>query len=115
EKNVDQNLRTSQSEGTHQVAAAIDESGETLHALGTIAIGEELEILAPPQSQITIVNCDRGEIYKRGDRFFLRFDQIVTANGKSLSEIHSGNQNAVLTPAPLPPFSFLRKPNFVSR
>ncbi|MDR2033136.1 MAG: U32 family peptidase [Helicobacteraceae bacterium] len=111
EKNGDQNLATSQSDGTHQVVAMIGENGETLRALGTIRIGEELEILAPLNAQITLVDRgDRGIIYKQGDRYFLRFSQIITANDKALEAIHSGNQNPVLLPAPLPPYSFLRKP-----
>ncbi|MDR0665190.1 MAG: U32 family peptidase [Helicobacteraceae bacterium] len=110
EKRADQNLLTSQSDGSSQVVAMIDENQETFHALGKAAIGEELEILPPPRSQIAPVKNDRGQIYNRGDRYFLRLDQIITTSGKSLSEIHSGNTNAVLLPAPLPPYSFLRKP-----
>jgi putative protease len=110
EKRGDQNLETSQSGGTQQVAAAIGEDGSTFRALGTIAVKEELEILAPPRSAISLADNDRGRIYERGGCFFLRLNRIITAGGKTLSEIHSGNLNAALLPAPLPPYSFLRKP-----
>jgi putative protease len=109
-KNADQNLETSQSDGTHQVTAAIDQSGKTLLALGRFKLGEELEIVAPLYAAITLADNDLGRIYKRGEGYYISFSQIVTENGKSLNEIHSGNQNAVLLPAPLPPYSFLRKP-----
>ncbi|MDR2638276.1 MAG: U32 family peptidase, partial [Helicobacteraceae bacterium] len=109
EKRGDQNPETSQSDGTRQVAGAIGENGETALALGSIAINETLEIVAPPYAAIALADNDRGRIYKEGGRYFLRFARIVTTSGKSLNEIHSGNQNAVLLPAPLPPYSFLRK------
>ncbi|MDR1450810.1 MAG: U32 family peptidase [Helicobacteraceae bacterium] len=109
EKNADQNLATSQSDGTRQVTAIVGEDGETFRALGSIATREEMEVLAPPQSKIALADNERGQIYKRGDQLFLRLRQIVTTSGKSLNEIHSGNPNAVLLPTPLPPYSFARK------
>jgi putative protease len=110
EKRGDQNVKTSQSEGTREVIAAIDVGGEKLRALGAIRLNDPFEIVAPIGSQITPIENERGRIFIQDDRFFLALSQIITENGKALSEIHSGNLNAVLLPAPLPPYSFLRKP-----
>lgn len=42
-------------------------------------------------------------------RKFLRFKKIKLANGREVAEIHSGNENPIILPFKLPPFSFLRQ------
>ena len=50
-----------------------------------------------------------GGIYANGYKKFMRFDKILLENGKELESIHSGNENRIVLPLSLPPFSFLRQ------
>ena len=104
-----QNHQSAISEGSYQVNAEVDESGTRALCRHTIRAGESKEIVAPLDSSIICGKNERGEIYKEGDRFYMRFDSIALENGKEVESIHSGNTNAILLPLPLPPFSFLRE------
>lgn len=109
EKIGDQTLHTSQSEGTHQVVAMVDESGETFHALGKIEPNEKIEIVAPNRSDLATINNEIGSIVNENGSFFVCLNKIVTESNRELSSVHSGNTNAIKLPTDLPPYTFLRK------
>lgn len=108
EKPSDQNLTTSQSEGTHQVVAIVREA-DHFYTLGKIEPNEPLEIVAPYGAQLASTKNEIGEIYEQNGSFFVRLFVIKTANGSELASVHSGNTNAIKLPASLPLFTFLRR------
>ncbi|RDU67727.1 U32 family peptidase [Helicobacter didelphidarum] len=70
-------------------------------------------ITTPTQSAIEnerLHECSNelGQIICIDGRFYLKLLRIITANGKELDSIHSGNIHPVILPFKLPPFSFLR-------
>ncbi|GHV01873.1 putative protease [Campylobacterota bacterium] len=109
EKNGDQNLLTSQSEGSHTVTAIVDVGGRSFHALGTIQTGEAHEIVAPKTAAIAPCENEIGSVFFDGERAFVRFNTIQTEAGKTLTSVHSGNTNAILLPCELGAYTFLRK------
>ncbi len=108
EKERTQNLESSIDEGTHQVAALVDETGLAFLAKDRIGTEEELEIFAP-EPPAAAVDSERGKIYERAGRWYLKMRRLETPKGKRFDTIHSGNENPILLPAPLPPFTFLRR------
>lgn len=54
------------------------------------------------------IKNDIGQIICIEDRFYLKLFKILTASGRELESIHSGNTNAIVLPTRLPAFSFLR-------
>ncbi|WP_457596960.1 U32 family peptidase [Hydrogenimonas sp.] len=107
EKEQTQSLASSISEGTHQVAAQVQESGLAFLAKDKVAVGDTLEILAPA-GPVPVKN-ERGEIFERDGRWFVRMERLETPKGRLYEAIHSGNENPILLPGALPPFSFLRR------
>lgn len=115
EKNNTQNHLRAISEGSYQVNAQIDESGEWAICKHTIRKGEAKEIVAPAGMEVSCGKGELGEIFEKGGTKFMRFDRILLRGdsqhgiGKEVDSIHSGNTNAFKLPLPLPPFSFLRE------
>ncbi|WP_295699622.1 peptidase U32 family protein [uncultured Helicobacter sp.] len=109
EKLNTQNHLTAISEGSYQVNAEVDESGEWAMCRHTIRVGESKEIVMPFDADVACGKSEIGEIYKENGVKMMRFDRICLQNGKELDSIHSGNTNAFKLPLPLPPFSFLRQ------
>lgn len=109
EKLGDQTLHTSQSEGTHQVVAMVDNSGSTFHALGTVVPNETFEIVAPLGTKLDPINNDIGSIQEQNGSFFVLFNKIISTDNKELSSVHSGNTRAIKLPVAMPPYTFLRK------
>ncbi len=109
EKNNTQNHLTAISEGSYQVNAEVSEDGKFALCRHTIRAGEAKEIVSANEASISEGKNDLGEIYSQGDKKFMRFFKIVLENGKELDSIHSGNENRIALPLPLPPFSFLRQ------
>ena len=72
-------------------------------------MGESKEIVSSHNKEINEGKSELGEIYANGDKKFMRFDKILLENGKELESIHSGNENRIVLPLSLPPFSFLRQ------
>ncbi|BBG66594.1 predicted protease from collagenase family [Hydrogenimonas sp.] len=108
EKDGTQSLESSISEGSCQVHALVDEHGLAFHVKERIEEGDELEIMAPGPIERAVDN-ERGEIYEKEGRWFLKVRRLETPKGRRYSVIHSGNENPILLPAPLPAFTFLRK------
>lgn len=107
EKHDTQNLDHSISEGTHQVSAQVNENGTTCLSKDVIKPNEEYEIVA--SDDVQSIKNDIGEIKITPQGAFLIFNFLKTENGKEYEAIHSGNENAVVLPGFLPPFSFLRQ------
>lgn len=109
EKTNTQNHFTAISEGSYQVNAEVDESGEFAYCRHTIRIGESKEIVAPLDSRIAKGRSELGEIYECEGKLMMRFDRIQLRDGKELDSIHSGNTHAFKLPLKLPAWSFLRQ------
>ena len=109
EREGTQSLESSISEGTYQVQALVDEKGLAFLVKDRVCEGDEMEILSPEPIKERVKN-ERGEIYKKEDgKWYLKMYRLETPKGKMYEAIHSGNENPILLPAPLPPFTFLRK------
>lgn len=109
EKNDTQNFETSISEGTHQVIGLVEESGDCFMCKYATYPGEESEIIIPPGYLIEPVENEIGKIYQKEDAWILQLAKIETKHGKILDSVHSGNENPIKLPAPLPPLTFLRR------
>ena len=107
EKQDTQNHKTAISEGSYQVNAEVSEDGHFALCRHTIRVGEAKEIVSP--QEIVCAKAECGEIFEQEGKKFMRFDKILLENGKELEAIHSGNENRILLPLSLPPFSFLRE------
>jgi len=109
EREGTQSLESSISEGTYQVQALVDETGLAFLVKDKVCEGDEVEILSPKPITETIKN-ERGEIYQKDDgKWYLKMHFLETPKGKRYECIHSGNENPILLPSLLPPFTFLRK------
>ncbi|WP_456485896.1 peptidase U32 family protein [Hydrogenimonas sp.] len=109
EREGTQSLQSSISEGSHQVQALVDDRGLAFLAKDRVCEGDEMEILSPAPVGGAVEN-ERGAIYQKEDgSWWLRMKKLETPAKKRYECIHSGNENPILLPAPLPPFSFLRK------
>ncbi len=109
EKLNTQNHQTAISEGSYQVNAEVDESGEWAVCKHTIRVGEAKEIVAPFGQNVVCGTSELGEIFIENGVKYMRFTRIHLADNKELDSIHSGNTNAFKLPLSLPPFSFLRE------
>ena len=109
EKTNTQNHQTAISEGSYQVNAEVDESGQWAVCKHTIRVGEAKEIVAPFGCKVACGKSELGEIFTENGVWYMRFDKICLQDNKELDSIHSGNTNAFKLPLPLPPFSFLRE------
>ncbi len=108
EKESTQSLESSISEGSCQVHAQVDEHGLAFYAKDRVSEGDELEILAPGPIKGSVKN-EIGEIFNRDGRWYIKMRELRTPGAKRYRTIHSGNENPILLPAPLPPFTFFRK------
>ena len=109
QKNSDQNLEESISEGTHQVYAMTNEDGKTFLAKDKVEPNVVYEIVTPLHSNIQACKNEIGEIFSKDNSWYLKLNKIKTLNGKIYDAIHSGNTNPVILPCSLPKYSFLRK------
>ena len=109
QKQSEQNLEESISQGTHQVYAMINEEGETFLAKDKVEPNVIYEIVTPINSKIKACQNEIGQVFNEGENWYLKLYKIETINGKIYDAIHSGNTNPVILPCKLPKFSFLRK------
>jgi len=109
EREGTQSLESSISEGTYQVQALVDKHGLAFLVKDRVCEGDEMEILSPEPIHESVKN-ERGEIYQKDDgKWYLKMHLLETPKGKTYKCIHSGNENPILLPKSLPPFTFLRK------
>jgi len=109
QKQGEQNLEESISEGSHQVYALVGEEGETFLAKDKVEPNVIYEIVSPINSKIKTCQNEIGEVFEQDNRWYLKLNKIQTVNGKIYEAIHSGNTNPVVLPCKLPKYSFLRK------
>ncbi len=108
EKNDTQNLAHSISEGTHQVAAQVDEEGKTCLCKDVLQTSTWYELVMPASSSIAEIDNEVGSIILKEGRWYVSFKRLQTLSGKQFDAIHSGNTHAIELPVPLPGFTFLR-------
>jgi putative protease len=110
EKHDGQSLDFTMQLGTHQVSAMVTEDGRHFLCKYKTLPNEELEIVAPLDAKIEVVDNDIGSIYKKDGRYYISFKKLVAQNKKIWEEVHSGNLNPIELPLKLPAYSFLRIP-----
>ncbi|QOY54401.1 U32 family peptidase [Candidatus Sulfurimonas marisnigri] len=111
EKHDTQSLDFSMQLGTHQVSGIVNEEGTHFLCKYKTLPNDELEIVAPLNSHVEIVNNEIGTIYERDGRTYLKLKQLLAENKKVWDEVHSGNLNPITLPTKLPPYTFLRIPS----
>jgi len=110
ERNDTQSLDFSMQLGTHQVSGVVNEDGNYFLCKFKTMPGDEIEIMAPLESKIDLVDNEIGCTYEKDGKLFLKFKQLVAENKKLYEVIHSGNTNAIQLPTPMPAYTFLRVP-----
>ena len=110
EKNDTQSLDFSMQLGTHQVSGVVNEDGTHFLCKYKTLPNDELEIMAPLESKIELVDNEVGSIYERDGRMYMKLKQLLALSGKTLESVHSGNTNPITLPISLPAYTFLRVP-----
>jgi len=110
EKHDTQSLDFTMQLGTHQVSGVVNEEGTHFLCKYKTLPNDELEVVAPLESKIEIVNNEIGETYERDGKFYLKLKQLLSLKGKVWDEVHSGNINPITLPTKFPPYTFLRIP-----
>jgi len=108
ERNDTENHDASMFMGTHQVTALVNEEGTHFLCRFTTRPNDILEIVAPNDAKIPIVDNEIGTIARQNDGYVITFKKIVDDNGKEFDSIHSGNTTPIKLPIKLPPYTFFR-------
>jgi putative protease len=111
ERNDTQSLDFTMQLGTHQVSGVVNEEGTHFLCKYKTLPGDEMEVVAPLDSKIDIVDNEFGSTYERDGKLFLKMKQLVAENKKVWEEIHSGNINPIVLPTKMPAYTFLRIPS----
>ncbi len=110
EKHDTQSLDFTMQLGTHQVTGITDEAGTHYMCKFTTKPGDELEVVAPLNAEIALVDNETGSTYERDGKLYLSFKELKDAKGKIWEAVHSGNINPIELPTTFPPFTFFRIP-----
>jgi putative protease len=108
EKHDTQSLDFTIALGTHQVTGIVTEDGKHFLCKYKTLPNEEMEIVAPASAVIEEVENEFGKITCKNGSCSISFKQLKAQNGKVWDEVHSGNVNPIILPAPLPPYTFFR-------
>jgi len=111
EKHDTQSLDFTMQLGTHQVTGVTNEEGTHYMCKFTTRAGDELEVVAPLDAKIALVDNEIGTTYEKDGRLYLKFKQLRAQNGKIWEAVHSGNINPIELPTQFPPFTFFRIPS----
>jgi len=111
EKHDTQSLDFTMQLGTHQVTGVTNEAGTHYMCKFTTRPGDELEVVAPLDAKIALVDNEIGKIYEKDGRLYLKFKQLKAQNGKVWEAVHSGNINPIELPTQFPSFTFFRIPS----
>jgi putative protease len=111
EKHDTQSLDFTMQLGTHQVTGVTNEAGTHYMCKFTTRPGDELEVVAPLDAEIALVDNEIGSTYERDGRLYLQFKQLKAQNGKVWEAVHSGNVNPIELPTQFPAFTFFRIPS----
>ena len=112
EKHDTQSLDFTMQLGTHQVTGITDEAGRHYMCKFTTKPGDELEVVAPLNAEIALVDNETGSTYERDGKLYLSFKELKDAKGKIWEAVHSGNINPIELPTTFPPFTFFRIPAY---
>lgn len=110
EKHDTQSLDFSMQLGTHQVSGVVNEEGTHMLCKYKTLPNDELEVVAPLNSKIEMVDNEIGSTYEKNGRLYLRFKQLLSKKGKVWDEVHSGNVNPITLPTSFPSYTFFRIP-----
>ncbi|MGE4419555.1 MAG: peptidase U32 family protein [Sulfurimonas sp.] len=110
EKHDTQSLDFTMQLGTHQVSGVVNEEGTHFLCKYKTLPNDELEIVAPLDSHVELVDNEIGTTYEREGRVYMKLKQLLAQNKKVWDEVHSGNTNHITLPLKLPPYTFLRIP-----
>ena len=111
EKHDTQSLDFTMQLGTHQVTGVTNEAGTHYMCKFTTKPGDELEVVAPVNSEIALVENEAGSTYEKEGKLYLQFKQLKDQKGKIWEAVHSGNINPIELPTTFPPFTFFRIPS----
>ena len=111
EKHDTQSLDFTMQLGTHQVTGVTNEAGTHYMCKFTTRPGDALEVVAPLDAKIALVENEIGKTYEKDGRLYLEFKQLKAENGKIWDAVHSGNINPIELPTKFPPFIFFRIPS----
>lgn len=111
EKHDTQSLDFTMQLGTHQVSAQVTESGTHFLCKYKTLPDDELEVVAPLDSKIEIVDNEIGSTYEKNGKFYVKFKQLLAENKKVWESVHSGNVNPITLPTKMPAYTFLRIPS----
>jgi len=110
ERNDTQSLDFSMQLGTHQVSGVVNEEGSHFLCKFKTSPNDEIEIMAPLDAKIDLVDNEFGTTYEKDGKLFLKFKQLIAENKKIYEVIHSGNTNPITLPTKMPAYTFLRVP-----
>jgi putative protease len=110
EKHDTQSLDFTMQLGTHQVSGVVNEEGTHFLCKYKTFPHDELEIVAPLDSKIELVDNEIGETYERDGRLYMKFKQLLAQNSKIWESVHSGNVNPITLPTRFPSYTFFRIP-----
>ena len=110
EKHDTQSLDFTMQLGTHQVSGQVDVNGTHFLCKYKTLPNDELEVVAPLESHIELVDNEIGTTYERDGRIYLKLKKLLASNGKIWESVHSGNVNPITLPTKFPPYTFLRIP-----
>ena len=110
EKHDAQSLDFTMQLGTHQVCGMVMAEGTHFLCKYKTFPNDELEVVAPLDAKIELVDNELGTTYERDGKVYLKFKQLKAQNGKIWESVHSGNVNPIELPTKMPPYTFLRIP-----
>ena len=110
EKHDTQSLDFTMQLGTHQVSGVVNAEGTHFLCKYKTLPNDELEVVAPLNSNIEIVDNEIGSTYERDGKFYLKLKQLLSQKGKVWDEVHSGNINPITLPTKFPAYTFFRIP-----
>lgn len=110
EKHDTQSLDFSMQLGTHQVSGVVNEEGTHMLCKYKTLPNDELEVVAPLNSKIEIVDNEIGSTYEKEGRVYLKLKKLLSQKGKLWDEVHSGNVNPITLPTSFPSYTFFRVP-----
>ncbi|RYA24817.1 peptidase U32 family protein [Malaciobacter marinus] len=112
DKSDTQNHEYALSKGSYEVSGLVTEDEEYFMCKYKTYPGDEIEIFAPIDAQITECENEIGKIYKKEDgKYYINFKKILTDTNKELDSVHSGNTNKIKLPCKLPYLTMLRIKN----
>jgi len=110
ERNDTQSKEFTIQEGTHQVAALVNEEGTTWRCKDKTCVGDRLEIVLPVGATLQEAENEYGSVeLGEGGKWWLRIKKIVSTSGKEFRCIHSGDLNDIILPVRFPGYTILRR------